>query len=80
MKLTNVRMYKSKGLNSRNGIFFHSERSGLQLSKNRMYEKLYMVYRTIYNAQVYRTDLTAIEMDKVIGTRKAGDREDTPIL
>ncbi len=73
-------MYKSKKMDSRNGIFFHNERSGLQLSKNCRYEKLYMVYRTIYNTQVYRTDLTAIEMDKVIGTRKAGDREDTPIL
>lgn len=39
-----------------------------------------MVYRTIYNTQVYRTDLTAIEMDKVIGTRKASDKEDAPIL
>ena len=54
--------------------------SELQLSKNLYYEKLYIVYRTIYDTQVQRTNLKAIEKDKVTGTRKAGDRENTLIL
>ena len=52
----------------------------LQLSENLYYEKLYIVYRTIYDTQVQRTNLKAIEKDKVTGTRKAGDRENTLIL
>ena len=54
--------------------------SELQLSKNLYYEKLYIVYRTIYDTQVQRINLKAIEKDKVTGTRKAGDRENTLIL
>ena len=50
------------------------------MSKNLYYEKLYVVYRTIYDTQVQRTNLKAIEKDKVTGTRKAGDRENTLIL
>ena len=56
------------------------KRGESQLSKNLLYEKLYIVYRIIYDTQVQRTNLKAIEMDKVTGTRKAGDMENTPIL
>ena len=50
------------------------------MSKNLYYEKLYIVYRTIYDTQVQRTNLKAIEKDKVTGTMKAGDRENTLLL
>ncbi len=72
-------MYESKSPIFRNEIILQ-KRGESQLSKNLCYEKLYIIYRIIYDTQVQRTNLKAIEMDRVTGTRKADDRENALIL